>query len=130
MKLILILFLIFSSFCINAQEDRVPFLKEFDVIEYYPDSTIMLASKSNNGLRNGYAIEFSKDGSPNFIGEYLNGKRVDTWQYYNGYFGSYDNKANPEDDFVPTCGTAMNKAVKSFEKLYISLVYPNKKKKK
>lgn len=130
MKLTLILFLFFSCFLINAQEDKVAILKEFDVIEYYPDSTIMLASKSKNGLKNGYAIEFNKNGSPYFIGEYLNGKRVGTWQYYNGYFGSYDNKGNPEDDFVPTCGTGINKAVKSFEKLYISLVYPNKKKKK
>ena len=123
MKLsVLLLFILLLQFSPSqAQENKENILRNFNYIEYYPDSTIRLAMNFEGFKPFGYCIEFDSLGNPISIGEYRSWKRIGIWWNSDGSMTNY------HDDFeivrgFPGCGTGILQNVQRFRELYQELI--------
>ena len=90
-KCILLLFSMLPAMIVDAQSYKKNIISSFDKIDYYPDSAIKCAYKIENGVFNGYAIEFDSTGRVSAIGIYKNGKKDGYWQSVNNNSVVYKN---------------------------------------
>ena len=103
-----------------AQENQAGIKRNFNYIEYYPDSTIKRALNFENYEPVGYCIEFDNMGKPLTIGEYKSWDRFGEWLNADGTTTHYTEKF---EKFVtiPGCGTGMYQNVQRFRELYEQL---------
>lgn len=76
----------------SAQENKENILRNFNHIEYYPDSTIRLAMNYRDFEPFGYCIEFDEFGAPILIGEYSNWRKSGVWLKSDGTIVNYTAK--------------------------------------
>jgi hypothetical protein len=117
--IVVILILNFSS--IFAQENQAGIKRNFNYIEYYPDSTIKRAMNYEKYKPVGYCIEFDSLGKAKTIGEYRSGIRFGKWLNADGSFTNYFVNFDIVQGF-PGCGTGMYHNRIRFKELYQELI--------
>lgn len=122
MKLrVLLLFILLLQFSPSqAQENKENILRNFNHIEYYPDSTIRFAMNIDGFEPVGFCIDFDSFGKPISIGVYRSWKRVGLWLHSDGSQTSYLNDFEIVRGF-PGCGTGKLHNIKQFNELYEAL---------
>lgn len=86
---IIVVILILNLSSTFAQDNKAGILRNFNYIEYYPDSTIRLAMNYKDFEPNGYCIEFDRSGNPTSIGKYAKWRKTGVWIKNDGTYVNY-----------------------------------------
>ncbi len=111
---------LFFTHNFSAQENQAGIKRNFNYIEYYPDSTIKRAMNFENYEPVGFCIEFDNMGNPVTIGEYKSWDRFGEWLNADGTTSHYTDNVH-YSRLVPGCGTGMYQNRKRFNELHEQL---------
>ena len=116
----IILLSVFCNSKLVAQENLDGILRNFNYIEYYPDSTIKRAMYFTDLESDGFCVEFDSLGNPISIGEYRSWKRIGIWWNSDGSMTNYHDYFEFVRGF-PGCGTGKLQNIEQFNELYEQL---------
>ncbi len=122
---IIVVILILNLSSTFAQDNKAGIKRNFNYIEYYPDSTIKRAMNFENYEPVGYCIEFDNMGNPLTIGEYKSWNRYGDWLNADGTTTHYSIEFT-KTAFFPGCGFGTWQNVKRFNELYQELITKTK----